>query len=281
MLNRLRRSLRSRGALGTLKLAARATASVVVRKRTERVLAKELSADADGVRPGQLDIVLVTGADSPLPATMPPAFTGDRQLMSVFRSYLTNGFGGVFAEIDGTAVGYLWWTKRTGPRHGNHPQLVRFNVELANDDLWIFDLNILREHRRTSSEFLTRAESLAKDHGFRRIMFCVAADNRPALWLYHRWGWKAVDAVEMIEILRCVLISRHGVFLRNAPWSKRQGFDYRALWRTRASQARGAAHARGDASEHALPSTVSGASHLAETRHAAVVDTTAPIHRHR
>jgi GNAT superfamily N-acetyltransferase len=173
----------------------------------------------------------------------------------MFHSYLANGFGGVLAEVEGAAVGYLWWTKRTGESRPNHPHLARFGVELANDDLWIFDLNMIQEQRRHSSEFLTRAERLAREQGFRRILFCVAANNRPALWLYHRWGWKAVDSVDSIEVFRSLLISRRGVFLRNVPWSRRQAFDYRTIWRRRAARGLAAGHSAPTPDELSLPSS--------------------------
>ena len=254
LLTRLVRSLRNKGVRSTLVTAARVASLFCVRSRSDRVLAKSLSGNAGEVRSSNLKLTLVTGADSPLPLTMPASWTSDRALMAVFRSYLANGFGSVFAEVDGAAIGYLWWTKRMGDDRPNHPHLVRFGVDLANDDLWIFDLHMLPEHRRHSSEFLTRAEGLAREHGFRRILFCVAADNRPALWLYHRWGWKAVDSVESIEVLRALLISSRGVFLRNMPWSRRQGFDYRTLWRSRSSRLQAAAPMAHGHAELTLPS---------------------------
>jgi GNAT superfamily N-acetyltransferase len=121
----------------------------------------------------------------------------DTRATDRFAADLERGHRGFLARLDGEVAGYYWWAG------GDHPDVDRLGIRLADGDVYGFDFFLAEEHRGEGRavEFLHGIETRLREHGYARLWGYVRSDNRPARWLYSMRGYEAVGGVH-VRLLR-------------------------------------------------------------------------------
>src|SRR6476646_10872575 len=120
MLTGFHRTLQSRGFRAVARSAARRIRTAFVEVRTELVLVKSLP----GTPPEEVGALCVEFLERPSLdwiSSLPPAWQADAAVMTAFRTYVANQFGGALVKEAGVPIGYFWWTRRGGGAFGGHP----------------------------------------------------------------------------------------------------------------------------------------------------------------
>lgn len=117
----------------------------------------------------------------------------DTRATERFGADMERGYRGFVASVEGTLVGYYWWTD------GDHPHLRHLGLELQQGDVYGFDFFLAEEHRGEGRAvaFLHAIETALRERGYRRLWGYVRADNRPARWLYSMRGYEVVKQVHL------------------------------------------------------------------------------------
>lgn len=150
----------------------------------------------------------------------------------ILNSILKNNLKGFVATINQEMIGYIWWTDNQIPLIDNHPHLIRYGLNLRDDDVYTFDFFIINKYRGSGNavEFLTTVEFRLKDLGFRKVYGQVSVDNKPARWLYKLIGYEEGRIVTNYIIFKLILITNNRVFIRNNELYSSYCFDYRPLF---------------------------------------------------
>jgi RimJ/RimL family protein N-acetyltransferase len=110
-------------------------------------------------------------------------------------AWLARGYRGFAIYVAGEAAGQIWWVdERLG---AGHPEVVERGIELADRDVYSFDYYLDERHRGggTADAAFHRIECALADLGYRRMWGYVAAENRPARWLYAVRGFEVTGRV--------------------------------------------------------------------------------------
>ena len=149
----------------------------------------------------------------------------------ILNGYLQNELRAFVATIDNRIVGYFWWTDNRIPPSQNHPHLIRHGIHLMDKEAYTFDFYIIPEYRGGGNavEFFTMVCLKLKEQGFEKIYGWVAADNKPARWLYQLMGNKEVKVLKTYRICKLILIANNRIFIKNNKLYSSYSFDYRPL----------------------------------------------------
>ena len=117
----------------------------------------------------------------------------DTRAADRFAGRLERGDRGFLARLDGELAGYYWWAT------GEHSDLDRLGISLADGDVYGFDFLLAEEHRGEGRavEFLHGIETRLRERGYARLWGYVRSDNRPARWLYAMRGYEVVGSVHV------------------------------------------------------------------------------------
>lgn len=226
---RLVRVLRRLGWKGFIARCYRRAASLLVRFNSDIVLSKDLAESGDASRGTLLQVSAFDAGDPAMLDRIPQAWCADRRDIELLRICAKCGYAVLFAEVDGSIVGHMWWTDRS------HPHLARYGIRLGPREAYAFHFFLELEHRGggNANEFLSKFEQHLRSRGFERVWGFVESANKPARWLYSLCGWRPSRVVDSVEIARCLLFSQIGLFVRDSRRRNATAHDYRrvASWR--------------------------------------------------
>ncbi len=119
----------------------------------------------------------------------------------LFHHYACNNCETLIAEKDHTCLGFVRWT-----RDNQFWDLKRLGIELQADEVYMFDLFILPEHRGSSivKDLPAAAIHHLKSNGVSKFYGYYFLDNLQALW-WHRAILRAHD-LKKIKVHRLVFI---------------------------------------------------------------------------
>lgn len=149
----------------------------------------------------------------------------------ILNSILRNKLPGFIARINDEIVGYLWWTNNQISPERNHPFLIRYGINLSDDEAYMFDFFIISEYRGGGNavKFLSTVELKLRELGFQKVFGHVLAGNKPARWLYSLNGYKEVRTIRSYKILKLILVADNKIFIKNNKLYSAFSFDYRPL----------------------------------------------------
>jgi GNAT superfamily N-acetyltransferase len=123
-----------------------------------------------------------------------------------FEKGLAEGKRALLGFRDGTLIGYIWWHDATQAADGFY--LTRFGVDLAESDVYGYDLFIAPEHRGhgTPAHFIAGVEAELARLGYRRMYGFVDGLNVPARWLWTTSGHEVVMRRQTRRVLRRLML---------------------------------------------------------------------------
>ena len=147
-------------------------------------------------------------------------------------NYIRNGYSGFLALQDNEIIGYMWWVDNKIEPEMNHPELVRYNIKLEDDDVYTTDLFIAPVFRgkNNSLEFANWAYQELFKMGFKRAYGVVDLNNAPARWIYKLLGCKETVRITSRRIFLFFLLVDKSVFLKTSRWNRRHPLDFRLLY---------------------------------------------------
>jgi GNAT superfamily N-acetyltransferase len=229
---RLMSALRRRGWKGLIARYFFRYASRLVRHHSDIVLSKDL-ADGDDAShaAAPLQVCAFEGGDPAVLdriAAAPDFDPGDMERLSIF---VRRGYRALFAEADGRIVGYLWWVDDGFSGDRAHPHLARYGIRLGPREAYAFDFFLEPAYRGggNANGFLSSFDQHLRSRGIERVWGFVASENKPARWLYTLCGWRPRKVINSLEIARCLLIAKNGVFVRDSRRRRLPSHDYRRV----------------------------------------------------
>ena len=156
----------------------------------------------------------------------------------VLANHLESGYSAqVACALDGEPLGHLWCA--AGNTAYEHPDVVLHQIDLADDEAYIFSLFVTPAGRgeRVAPALLRRTEAVLRDRAYRRIVGWVDAKNRPARWFFATSGFEATETVRIRFVLSLVAISPGRMLVRNLGWLSRHAFGYRVVLPRRTARA--------------------------------------------
>jgi GNAT superfamily N-acetyltransferase len=224
-------ALRREGWKAVIARRYRRVSARLVRRHSDIVMSKDL-ADGAGASPGtQLQYCAFDGGDPAILDRIEAARHLDAEDSERLRTFARRGYSALFAEVDGRIAGFMWWVddKLSGDRA--HPHLARYGIRLGPREAYVFDFYLEPGCRGggNANEFLARFDQHLRSLGFERLWGFVAGDNKPARWLYTLCGWRPQKTVSSVEIARCLLFAKNGVFVRDSRRRELPSHDYRRV----------------------------------------------------
>jgi len=220
--------------VGPAKLAARLlrrAAAIVYVRHTELVLVKRLDEARRGPRdPRGVRIRPISAADAPMLRRFNATYRSTRKVLASQR-YLDLGYSGFLGLLGEHVIGYWWWvTNRVAPAV-THPCVARFDVTLADDEVFAFDYFVAPDYRAQGAavRFLVLIYDELARLGYRGVWGSVDADNAGARWVYGALGNRIVRRNVGHELLASLLIQDRRVFVRNTRWNPTHPFERRLL----------------------------------------------------
>lgn len=107
--------------------------------------------------------------------------------------YFQYGYCALAIVRDGLAVGDLWYVSRSTARAANiHPDVQRLEFDLADDEVYMFDMHVGSDQRGGGLATFLLSSALHHLHGkgYRKAFGYYSADNVPALWVHRLLGYK-------------------------------------------------------------------------------------------
>jgi ribosomal protein S18 acetylase RimI-like enzyme len=156
----------------------------------------------------------------------------------VLANHLKNGYCAQLAcATGGEPLGYLWCAARN--TDDKHPDLVLHQIDLAEDEAYVFSLFVARSGRgeRVAPALLRHTEAFLCERGYRRMVGWVDAKNRPARWFFATNGFEATETVRVRFVLSLLAFSRGRILLRNFGLLSSHSFGYRAVFPKRRGRA--------------------------------------------
>ncbi len=228
---RLSSALRRLGWKGFIARCYRRGSSRLVRRISDIVQSKDL-ADGDDASPGTLlQFSVWEGRDPAVLDRIEAARHVDSDDLELLRIYVRRGYPALFAEVGGRIVGHIWWVDERFSGDRAHPDLALYGIRLGPREAYAFNFFLEPGCRGggNANEFLSRFEQHLRSGGFERVWGFVASENKPARWLYSLCGWRPQKVINSVEIARCLLFSRTGVFIRNSRRRKLPSHGYRRV----------------------------------------------------
>ena len=116
------------------------------------------------------------------------------------QGYFDNGFKSFAIVIDEEVVGDLWYVTRSDARLDHiHPRLKWFGIELAEDEVFMFDLFVVPDERgkAITTYFFSNALNILHDRGYTKAYGDYVSGNIPAMWLHRILGYKERPGIDM------------------------------------------------------------------------------------
>ncbi|OEU51930.1 MAG: hypothetical protein BA871_16205 [Desulfuromonadales bacterium C00003096] len=107
--------------------------------------------------------------------------------------YFRRGYRVLALVSDETVVGDLWYVSRsTALTPGIHPDLQRLNIDLGDNEVYMFDMHVSSQQRGggLATHLLSSALHHLHDRGYSRAWGYYSAYNIPALWVHRLIGYK-------------------------------------------------------------------------------------------
>ncbi|OEU61272.1 MAG: hypothetical protein BA870_08745 [Desulfuromonadales bacterium C00003094] len=114
--------------------------------------------------------------------------------------YFQKGYRGLAMVRDGKAVGDLWYVCREIARTPElHPDLLRFKIDLADKEVYMFDMHVGAEQRGggLATFLLSSALHHLNDRGYQKAFGYYSAKNIPALWVHRLLGYQELPHLIM------------------------------------------------------------------------------------
>lgn len=118
--------------------------------------------------------------------------------------YLANGFSAFAIVRDYEVVGDVWFASADKARLDYvHPRLKWFGINLARDEVFLFDLFVVPDERGKSitTYFFSRALETLRDRGYTKAYGDYVANNLPAMWLHRTLGYRERPGVVLKRYL--------------------------------------------------------------------------------
>ncbi len=217
-----------RGLYKRIRTAAGDLVRLIYRKSDERLIEKDLTQST------QVPVANFLSIERLLPQHVPmlrdlrkDAPAGLRWI----RDGLQNGYSGFTALEGRQLVGYLLYVRKGCPLWDNHPHLRRFDLKLAEEDVYIFDLFISPEHRGRGrgTEFLHKIQEKLRNDGYTRVLGYVDASNVPARTLYSILGWNETRTCIGRKFFKKFLWLDGRLFTRNSRRGRPYSVDYKLI----------------------------------------------------
>lgn len=167
--------------------------------------------------------------------------THDRASPHWVRYSLGRGFGALVALVGAELVGYLWFVRGSdvvrGPANRRvataveHPHVVRYRIDLADDQAYMYDLVIAPawRGRGLGRAMLRETEEQFILLGVNYVVAAVDARNAIARRMYRAAGWTELASLRGVRIARVLLRMEHGWYVRNSRRSAEDPVDFRPL----------------------------------------------------
>jgi GNAT superfamily N-acetyltransferase len=156
----------------------------------------------------------------------------EKNVIARLKSYLQNGYSGVQAEMDNAVIGYIWWVSRKVDPAKAHPHLTRYEIALADDEVYMFDYFLIPEYRRHGNAVavLRSVEDELRRQGYQRHWGVVDATNRPARWLYSSNGHEIKHRLTFRLLFSRYLFNGQRIFVKNSARDQTFPFDFRLVF---------------------------------------------------
>ena len=108
-------------------------------------------------------------------------------------NYFRRGYRTFVLVQDGRVLCDLWYvTRATGRIPFLHPHVKWFGLNLADDEVYLFDMQMEVGQRGAglSTAFHGRVLQMLRDRGFRKAYGCYVAKYIPALWMHRLIGYQ-------------------------------------------------------------------------------------------
>lgn len=226
-------ALRKQDWKGIIARRYRRIAARLVRLHSDIVMFKDLAEGADALPGTQLQYSAYEGGDAVVLDRIEAARHLDADDLERLRLFARRGYSVLFAEADGRIVGFMWWADAHLSGDRAHPHLARYGIQLGPREAYVFDFFLEPASRGggNANEFLASFDRHLRSRGIERLWGFVASDNKPARWLYSLSGWRPQKTINSVEIARCLLLSKTGVFVRDSRRGDVPGHDYRRVAR--------------------------------------------------
>lgn len=152
---------------------------------------------------------------------------------AAIHDYFERGYPGFLAFLNGEIIGSIWWIDGSF----DHPDLLTFNIELEENDMYGFNFFIPPEHRGKANavEFLHMVFLALKELGYQRFWGVVDPQNISARWLYKLVGFKDIKKISQFRFLHFFLIMDKTIYLKSNRKYVYIPFDFRAVFPFRMS----------------------------------------------
>ncbi len=107
--------------------------------------------------------------------------------------YFRRGYRLLAMVRDGEVIGDVWYvTRKTARSSTIHPHLQWFGIELADDEIYMFDLQVNPDQRGggLTAYFLGSVLQRMREKGMHKAYGCFVAHNTPALWMHRMAGYR-------------------------------------------------------------------------------------------
>lgn len=114
--------------------------------------------------------------------------------------YFQKGYRGLAMVLDGKVVGDLWYVGRdTAQTPEIHPDVQRFKIDLADKEVYMFDMHVGAEQRGggLATFLLSSALHHLNDRGYHKAFGYYSAGNIPALWVHRLLGYQELPRLIM------------------------------------------------------------------------------------
>jgi ribosomal protein S18 acetylase RimI-like enzyme len=113
-----------------------------------------------------------------------------------FENYLRNGYQGFIAFAGERPIGHIWYVDNQVPSDLAHPVLERYRLDLADDEVYIYEFLILSDARGkgVANQFFAGVLAELRARGYSRAYGYVDPSNTPARWTYQLFGFETIDA---------------------------------------------------------------------------------------
>jgi len=125
---------------------------------------------------------------------------GKRSRAKKCLNYLNNGYRAFCATSDGNIIADIWYTSPATDVYSLvHPHVKLFNLELNENDVYMFDMFVTPEYRGDgfATEFMHRALCHMRDTGFVKSYGYFSTENISALWTHRILGHKELNRFRM------------------------------------------------------------------------------------
>jgi GNAT superfamily N-acetyltransferase len=110
------------------------------------------------------------------------------------------GYKGFVLTNKGEILGDLWWVEnKNGVAGSIHPDLDWLRIQLGPEDVYLFDMYLMKEHRGGGTARLLMGGALRhlKEKGYKNAYGYYISHNIPALWTHRMLGYEELSRVEV------------------------------------------------------------------------------------